>query len=69
MKKRILALVLVALMTVPFLACGADNATPTVTTDPAATTEAPATDPAVTTEPELTPDLPEIRFDEDDNDD
>lgn len=65
MTKRILALVLVALMTLPFIACGADDAkNPAETTDPATTTAAPVdTTPAVTTEPELKPDLPEIRFD------
>ena len=65
MTKRILALVLVALMTLPFIACGADDAkNPAETTDPATTTAAPVdTTPAVTTEPELKPDLPEVRFD------
>ncbi|MBQ2766720.1 MAG: extracellular solute-binding protein [Clostridia bacterium] len=65
MKKRILALVLVALMTLPVLAgCAEDTGkNPSVTTDPAVTTDPSVTDPAVTTEPELKPDLPEIRFD------
>lgn len=63
MKKRILALLLTALMACSVVACASDSssttdttASPTVTTAPADTTAAPA-------ETELKPDLPEVRFD------
>ena len=63
MTKRIFALVLVLLMIVPIVACGADDAKQPAETTPNAgeTTAAPATTPAAT-EPEYKPTLPEVRY-------
>lgn len=63
MKKRILAMLLAALMASSIIACSADTPGTTDTTaDPVATTPAPA-DTTAAPETELKPDLPDVRFD------
>ncbi len=62
MKKRLLALLLSALMATSVAACAGGGETVETTAAPASTT-APADETTIPAETELTPDLPEIKFD------